>query len=91
MLDELVERYGEGGLVTADPKMLDSGETYRWELQINGELVPDASAQVRTDPERPDVRVMLLVFGDEEVELDRWSTKIRPELARVMRRLRELR
>jgi hypothetical protein len=94
MLDELLHRYGEDAIVTARPHMLDSGESYRWELQIDGMDVPGAYAHVRRDLERQDVMVMVLVYGDEEVELGRWSTKQRPHApygpAAVIRRLGDL-
>ena len=96
MLDELAIRYGEGAIVTARPHMLEDGTSYRWTLQIDGEDVPDALAQVHRDAEHRDVMIMLLVYGDEEVELARWSTKRHSPHspygpAAVIRTLRELR
>jgi hypothetical protein len=74
VLDELIERHGEGAIITVRPYVLDSGETLRWIVEINGVDVPDVDVAVRPDSERTDVMVMLLVYGGEEVELDHWST-----------------
>jgi hypothetical protein len=78
VLAELIDRYGEDAIVTADPHMLDSGNTYRWDLQIDGNAVPGADAHIDGDPDHRDWMVMVLVYGDEKVELSRWSTKTGP-------------
>jgi hypothetical protein len=92
MLNELIDRYGQDAVVTARPHMLDSGETYRWELAIDGDNVPEADVHMRRHPERRDVMVLLLVRGAEAVELDHWSTKTKPYgPAGVMCRLGDLR
>lgn len=71
--------------------MLESGETYRWQLEIDGVNVPGVSAQVRRDLEHDYTRVMVLVGNDEEVELLRWSTRMHPHgPADVVRRLGNL-
>lgn len=80
MLDDLIHRFGAGAVVTAQPAMLESGETYRWELKIDGVFVRGVFAKVRSDPAHPDLRVLLMVSNDEEVEIGRWSTE-RPEPA----------
>lgn len=92
MLDELIERYGKGALLTVRPYVLDSGETLRWTLEIDGQDLPDADVRIQDDRERPDWVVMLLVRGNEELEIDRWSTKADPYgPAAVIRTLGELR
>jgi hypothetical protein len=75
VLDELIERYGRQAVVTASPRMLDDGKTYRWELKIDGEQRHDVSARERQHPEQPDVRLLLLVYGAGEVELGRWNIR----------------
>jgi hypothetical protein len=75
LLDELIDRYTEGALLVARPYTPDnSGEILRWIVEIDGEDLPDADILTRDDPEHPDWIVMLLVRGDEELEIDRWST-----------------
>lgn len=75
MLDELIDRYTEGAILTVRPYVLESGETLRWTLEVDGEPVPDADILTREHPEHPGWIVMLLVRGDEELEIDRWSTE----------------
>jgi hypothetical protein len=75
MLDELAERYEDLTVITVSPYVGDDGETLRWVVLIDGEDVPDIDVRVRPDAERPEVMVMLLVYGGEELELERWSTK----------------
>jgi hypothetical protein len=53
MLEELIARYGENAVVTARPHMLESGETYRWELEIDSENVPDAAAPFASTQSAP--------------------------------------
>jgi hypothetical protein len=72
MLDELM-RYDDRAVLTVSPNVGDSGETLRWVLLTDGEAVPALDIRVRPDSERPEVMVMLLV-GDGELELERWST-----------------
>jgi hypothetical protein len=92
MLDELIERHGAGAILTARPYMLDSGETLRWVLEIDGNDVPDADVRIDELPERPDWRVMFLVRGNEELEIERWSTKrYKDGPTAVIRSLGELR
>lgn len=92
MLDELIDRYGEDAILTARPYVPASGETLRWILEIDGSPVPDADVRTASHEERRHLIVMLLVHGDEEVEIGRWSTKIHPYgPAAVMRRLGDLR
>ncbi len=92
VLRDLIERYGEAAIVRAYPVMLESGETYRWELEIDGVARPDATVHVRRHPDNPDVMVMLLVHGGEEVEMMTWRDGGRPgEPAAVLRRLGDLR
>jgi hypothetical protein len=72
MLDELIERYGEGAILTVGPYVLASGETLRWIVEIDGLDVPDIDVRIDEDVERPDIKLMILVHGDDQVELDRW-------------------
>jgi hypothetical protein len=91
MLDALVARYGPGAVVVASPYVDETGETFRWELTINGKEPTDADLSVTSDPERADVFVVRLVHRDEEVELGRWSTTRHPDgPASIVRTLREL-
>ena len=46
--------------------MLDTGDTLRWIVEIDGKDVPDLDARVESHPERSGVMVMSLVRGDEE-------------------------
>jgi hypothetical protein len=78
MLDELIDRHTEGALLTVRPYVLDSGETLRWTVEIDGEPVPDLDVRIREHPERAGWMVMFLVDGKEELEIDFWSTKRYP-------------
>jgi hypothetical protein len=75
MLDDLVDRYGEGAIVTVSPYVLDSGETFRWSVQIDGKEVSDIDVRVDEDPETGDQMVMRLFHADEELEIERWSKR----------------
>jgi hypothetical protein len=75
VLDELIERYGEGAVVSARPWVNDAGEADRWFIEIDGMEVSDIDLRIHPDSKRPGVMVMLLVYGGDEVEIDRWSTK----------------
>ena len=67
LLDELIERYGTGAVLSVDPYMPDSsGEILRWVLQIDLEEVGTADIRVS---ERDGRTVMPLTDGDEEIEL----------------------
>jgi hypothetical protein len=88
-LDELIERYDEGAIVTVSPYMPDSsGDILRWVLQIDGKEPTDLD--VRIDQGDPWV-VTFLVRGDEELEVGRWSRKQHPEGAQVIWTLGALR
>ena len=93
MLEELIDRYGEDAILTARPYVPASGgETLRWVLEIDGSPVPDADVRTARHEERRDVMVMLLVHGDEEVEIGSWSTTVSPYgPSVVMHRLGDLR
>ena len=70
LLDDLIERYGTGAVLSVDRYMPDSsGEILRWVLQIDGEEVPEADIRVI---ERDGRGVMLLTDGNEEIELRWW-------------------
>jgi hypothetical protein len=92
-LGELIDRHGDDAIITARPWMLDTGESYRWEVEIDGVVAPNVRADIRTDAERPGVKVMLLVLDDgDRVELARWTTQVQPYgPAAVVRRLGDLR
>ena len=90
MLDELIERHGAGAVVTAYPVMLDSGVTYRWEILIDGEQVSDVSVHAHGIRGRPNEVVLMIVQGNDEVEIAHFSTE-RPEPASIVRTLGELR
>jgi hypothetical protein len=90
VLDDLIDRFGTGAVVTAQPAMLESGETYRWELKIDGEFVRGVYAKLRGNPAHPDTRLLMMVSDGDEVELGRWSTK-RPEPATFTQTLGGLR
>jgi hypothetical protein len=92
LFGDLIARYGEDAIVRAWPHMLESGKTYRWQLEIDGVDVPGVAAQVRKHPEHDHLMVMLLVCGDEEIELIRWSRRMHPRgPGAVVRRLGDLR
>jgi hypothetical protein len=91
MLDDLVDRYGEGAIVTVSPYVLDSGETFRWSVQIDGKEVSDIDVRVDEDPETGDQMVMRLFHADEELEIERWSkTRLPYGPGSVIRSLRQL-
>jgi hypothetical protein len=90
VLDDLIERHDTGAVFTVDPIVDDSGETFRWIVRIDGEEDQDVDARVRPDPDRPDVMVMLLVHGGEELELQRWSIVKQPYGQPVLTTLGEL-
>jgi hypothetical protein len=75
MLDELIARFGSAAVVTARPHMLDSGDTYRWELEIDRKRVPIVSAYKRKLPGSTSGRVLVMRYGDDEIEIGRCSTK----------------
>jgi hypothetical protein len=92
MLDELIARYGEGAILTVSPYVLDSGETLRWIVEIDGKDLPDTDVRVQEHAGRPDVVVMSLVHGDEEIEIQHWSRKRYPHgPSALVCRLRDLR
>jgi hypothetical protein len=95
MLDELITRYGEEAILSVRPYVLDSGETLRWIVEINGEDVPDAEVRITEDPEGPEGFEFVLTFlvrGDEEIEIGRWSRKRHPHgPAAILRRLGDFR
>ena len=78
MVDELIERYGKGAVLTVNPYVLDSGETLRWIVEIDGADMPVADVRIREHPERPDVMVMFLVCGNQELEIEHWSIERYP-------------
>jgi hypothetical protein len=89
---DVFARYDDGAVVTVSPYVLDSGETLRWIVEIDGENTSDVDARVESHPERSDVMVMTLVHGDEELEIESWSTKRYPHgPAAVIRTLGDLR
>jgi hypothetical protein len=92
MLDELITRYGEDAILTVRPYVVESGETLRWIVAIDGVDVHDNDVRIQDDPDRPDGSVMSLVRGDEEIEIGRWSKKLYPHgPAAVIHRLGDLR
>ena len=88
MLAQLIDRYGQDALITVRPHLLDSSDYFRWDLEIDGSRAPDAAVHVRANPARPHVLVLVLVHGDEEIELGRWDASSPP--AEVTRRLGDL-
>jgi hypothetical protein len=71
--------------------VLDTGETLRWVVEIDGKDVPDVDARVERHPERSGVMVMTFVRGDEELEIESWSTKRYSHGPAVIRTLGDLR
>jgi hypothetical protein len=63
MLDEL----DDGALIAVGPYVLDTGETLRWIVQINGVDAPELDVRVRERPWDPDVVEVFLVEGEEEL------------------------
>lgn len=71
MLAELVERYGSGAIVRVTPYPLDADyENTRWIVEIDGGDDPEVDVRLRHDG---DLRVLVLVTGEEEIELYRWN------------------
>ena len=92
MLEALIARYGLGGMVSARPYIGEDGKTLLWVLKIEGERVEDADLRVEQLSAWPDWTAVILVHGDEEVELGRWShARDRYGPAEFVRSLRELR
>ena len=91
LLDELIERFGQGAVLTINPYVLDSGETLRWILQIDGKEMPDMDVRIEERPERPGQISMSLVRGDDELEVGRWPKSRYPEGAPVLWTLGQLR
>jgi hypothetical protein len=89
LLDELIERHGAGAVVTAYPVMLDSGVTYRWEILIDGEHVSDVSVHAHGIRGRPNEVVLMMVHGNDEIEIARFSVE-RPESISIVRTLGDL-
>jgi hypothetical protein len=89
-LDELIERHGADAVVTAYPVMLDSGVTYRWEILIDGEHAPDVSVHAHGIRGRPNEVVLMMVHGNDEIEIARFSVE-RPASASIVRTLGDLR
>jgi hypothetical protein len=89
MLDELIDRYGARAAVTAHPVTLESGVTYRWEILIDGERVSDVSVHAHGVRGRTNEMVLLMVRGDDKIEIARWPTQS-PEPASIVRTLGDL-
>jgi hypothetical protein len=90
VLDDLIDQYGAGAVVTAHPVTLDSGVTYRWEILIDGKRVPDVSVHAHGVRGRPNQMVVMMVHDGDEIEIARWSTE-RPEPASIVLTLGDLR
>jgi hypothetical protein len=72
--------------------VLGSGETLRWEFEIDGLRVPDVDLRLASEVEHPDVIVMSLVRADEELAISAWSAQRYPGgPAAVSRTLGEIR
>jgi hypothetical protein len=71
----LIDRYGTGAVLNVTPYVLDSGETLRWIVQIDGAEVQDVDVRVE---EKEGTVVMCLTHAGEEFELNRWTTKRYP-------------
>lgn len=78
LVDRLIDRYEAGAIVRVAPYVGDDGETLRWFVQIDGKDVDDVDVAVRDDPDRPGKVVMLLVSGEEELEIMDWSKERYP-------------
>lgn len=91
-LNELIQRHGADAIVAVIPVAMDVDETeFRWDVLIDGK--DDAGVDVRLRIEG-DVRVLLLVAGDDEVELHAWNPTTRYAAIReptaIRRTLRDL-
>ena len=52
LLAELIDKYGEGALLTVGPYVLDSlTDDFRWVVQIDGVDLPELDVYVRPDPD----------------------------------------
>ncbi len=72
MLEQLIARYGEEASLTVRPHVLDDGETLRWVVQIDAMDLPYADVRIGVPVQHPDIKVMMLVVGNDVVELTRW-------------------
>ena len=77
-MNELLDRFGSSAVVAARPRLLGSGETYRWELEIDGERIPGVSVHERAG-NRPGERELWMVYADREIKLGRWQTSRYPD------------
>ena len=70
-LDRLIQRYGLGAILAVYPYMPDnSGEIFRWNVDIDGKTDPNVDVRLREDGE---VRALVLVIHSEEFEIFRWN------------------
>jgi hypothetical protein len=71
MLDELIERYGKGAVISVDRYVLDRDHmNTRWIVQIDGQDVPDVDVAIRG---HGDLLALVLVNVNDELELWRWN------------------
>ena len=92
LIDDLIERYGKDAVLTASPLVIDSGATLHWIAEIDGAAVPDVDVRVDHLQGHPDWRLLTLVGGGDELEIERWSIKHYPHApASVIRTLAGLR
>ena len=72
LLDDLIDRYDTGAVVSVDAYMPDnSGTILRWLLSIDGSEVEDVD--VRTVPQEDGSTQVLGVRGEDQLELGRWD------------------
>jgi hypothetical protein len=79
ILDDLIERYGEGAVFIVSKYWFDSsGIDVRCIVQIDGGEVPEVDVRHEPDPTRPGRWTITLVRGSEELRLITWQHEHSP-------------
>ncbi len=70
MLDDLLSTYGTDAVLSVIPDILEDGELVGWIVEVDGIAADGFAVELREDSDG-DVRVLTLVRGNDEFELDR--------------------
>ena len=91
LLDDLIERFGEGALLTAGQYVLGEGrDDFRWIVRLDGEDMPDLDVRVSDDPDYPGISVMTLIRGSDNAELELFrGHELGVVVSRILRDLRD--
>jgi hypothetical protein len=79
LLDDLIERYGQGALVQVFPYLGNDGEALRWLVTIDGVDPGNVDVSIRPAAEPPQKMRAVLVGKGGEAEIASWSTKTYPQ------------